>query len=182
GTRPEYRGRGLVRTQFEVLHEWSARRGELLQVIAGVPWFYRQFGYEMALPRGGGPRFARTDVPPPAPGTPLPFRVRPMRADDLPFVVGLDDRSRERGLVSVPRDERLWALRAGGPYTGQRHAGRAADARAREARPAGRAADARERERRARGIHRAHSRALGGIGGAHTLRDPARPLLARALA
>jgi Acetyltransferase (GNAT) domain len=108
GTRPEYRGRGLVRTQFEVLHEWSARRGELLQVIAGVPWFYRQFGYEMALPRGGGPRFARTDVPPPAPGTPLPFRVRPMRADDLPFVVGLDDRSRERGLVSVPRDERLW--------------------------------------------------------------------------
>src|SRR4030095_6565200 len=63
GTRPEYRGRGLVRTQFEVLHEWSARRGELLQVIAGVPWFYRQFGYEMALPRGGGPRVARVSGP-----------------------------------------------------------------------------------------------------------------------
>ena len=108
GTRPEYRGRGLVRAQFEVLHEWSAQRGELLQVIAGVPWFYRQFGYEMALPRGGGPRFARTDLAPPAPGTPLPFRVRPMRADDLPFVVDLDHRSRERCLVSVPRGERLW--------------------------------------------------------------------------
>jgi predicted N-acetyltransferase YhbS len=108
GTRPDYRGRGLVRAQFEVLHEWSARRGDLMQVIAGVPWFYRQFGYEMALPRGGGPRFARTDVAPPAPGTPRPFRVRPMRADDLPFVVELDNRSRERCLVSVPRDERLW--------------------------------------------------------------------------
>jgi hypothetical protein len=108
GTRPEYRGRGLVRAQFEVLHGWSARRGELLNIISGVPWFYRQFGYEMALPRGGGPRFARTDLVPPAAGAPLPFRVRPMRADDLPFVVELDDRSRARGLLSVPRDERLW--------------------------------------------------------------------------
>jgi hypothetical protein len=31
-----------------------------------------------------------------------------MRADDLPFVVELDDRSRQRLLVSVPRDEKLW--------------------------------------------------------------------------
>jgi len=31
-----------------------------------------------------------------------------LRADDLPFVVELDNRSRERCLVSVPRDERLW--------------------------------------------------------------------------
>jgi hypothetical protein len=108
GTRPEYRGRGLVRAQFEVLHEWSARRGDLLQVISGIPWFYRQFGYEMALPRGGGPRFACTDLVPPAPEAPLPFRVRPMRSDDLPFVVELDDRARQRLLVSVPRDETLW--------------------------------------------------------------------------
>jgi hypothetical protein len=108
GTRPDYRGRGLVRAQFEVLHRWSAERGELMQIIAGIPWFYRQFGYEMALPRGGGPRFSRGDLTPPAPDAPLPFRVRPMRADDLPFVVDLDHRSRARGLVSVPRDERLW--------------------------------------------------------------------------
>ena len=77
GTRPEYRGRGLVRAQFEVLHEWSAQRGELMQVIAGIPWFYRQFGYEMALPRGGGPRFARTDLAPPAPGVPSPSACGP---------------------------------------------------------------------------------------------------------
>ena len=29
GTRPEYRRRGLVRAQFEVIHAWSAERGEL---------------------------------------------------------------------------------------------------------------------------------------------------------
>ncbi|MGW8249740.1 MAG: GNAT family N-acetyltransferase, partial [Anaerolineales bacterium] len=49
GTRPEYRNRGLVRAQFETVHRWSAERGELLQAITGIPYYYRLFGYEMAL-------------------------------------------------------------------------------------------------------------------------------------
>jgi hypothetical protein len=36
-TEPEYRQRGLVRTQMELVHEWSAERGELVQVITGIP-------------------------------------------------------------------------------------------------------------------------------------------------
>jgi len=48
GTDPEYRHRGLVRAQFEVIHQWSTERGERLQAITGIPWYYRQFGYEMA--------------------------------------------------------------------------------------------------------------------------------------
>jgi hypothetical protein len=118
GTRPDYRGRGLVRAQFAALHGWSAARGELMQVIAGIPWFYRQFGYEMALPRGGGPHFFRAELTPPTPGASLPFRVRPMRVDDLPFVVELDGRSRTRGTVSVPRDERLWRYELEGKSPG----------------------------------------------------------------
>ena len=118
GTRPEYRGRGLVRTQFETLHRWSAERGEVLQVISGIPWFYRQFGYELALERGGGPRFALTDVEPPAAGTPPPFRVRPMRPDDLAFAAGLDAQARTRYLVTVPRDERLWRYELSGHSPG----------------------------------------------------------------
>ena len=54
GTKPDYRGRGLVRAQFEVIHEWSRQRGELVQAITGIPYFYRQFGYEMGLDLGGG--------------------------------------------------------------------------------------------------------------------------------
>ena len=34
GTHADYRNRGLVRAQFEVVHQWSAERGELLQAIA----------------------------------------------------------------------------------------------------------------------------------------------------
>ena len=54
GTAPDYRRRGLVRAQFDVVHRWSAARGELMQGITGIPYYYRQFGYEMAVDLGGG--------------------------------------------------------------------------------------------------------------------------------
>ena len=59
GTEPEYRKRGLVRTQFEVVHALSAERGEMVQAITGIPYYYRQFGYEMAMGLGGGRQATR---------------------------------------------------------------------------------------------------------------------------
>jgi hypothetical protein len=49
GTDPDYREKGLVRVQFEVIHQWSVERGELVQGITGIPFYYRLFGYEMAM-------------------------------------------------------------------------------------------------------------------------------------
>jgi len=40
GTNPAYRECGLVRAQFETIHEWSADRGELMQGITGIPYYY----------------------------------------------------------------------------------------------------------------------------------------------
>src|SRR5215213_5710787 len=45
GTLAEFRGRGLVRAQFDVVHQWSAARGHMVQGITGIPYYYRQFGY-----------------------------------------------------------------------------------------------------------------------------------------
>ncbi len=52
-TLPEYRRRGLVRMQMEIIHALSASRGEMVTAITGIPWYYRQFGYEMAVNLGG---------------------------------------------------------------------------------------------------------------------------------
>lgn len=52
-TLPEFRNRGLVRVQMEEAHRWGVERGHLAQVITGIPYFYRQFGYEMALNLAG---------------------------------------------------------------------------------------------------------------------------------
>ena len=63
GTQPEYRKRGLVRAQFEVIHAFSAERGEMVQAITGIPFYYRQFGYEMAMGLGGAARATRPTWP-----------------------------------------------------------------------------------------------------------------------
>src|SRR5579883_1557166 len=48
-TDPEYRNRGLIREIFGLVHARSAAEGHLVQAITGIPYYYRQFGYEYAL-------------------------------------------------------------------------------------------------------------------------------------
>ncbi|MBX6770299.1 MAG: GNAT family N-acetyltransferase [Chloroflexi bacterium] len=114
GTRPDFRGRGLVRTQFEVIHQWSAERGERLQAITGIPYFYRQFGYEMALELEGWRTCGRADIPPLRPNQTEPYRVRPAVSSDLSFIAALYDESRARYVVSCVRDGAAWAYELGG--------------------------------------------------------------------
>lgn len=50
GTLPEYRGRGLIRRLIDEYHKEAQRQGYDIAVIEGIPYFYRQFGYEYAIP------------------------------------------------------------------------------------------------------------------------------------
>src|SRR3989442_16025578 len=86
GTRAEFRGRGLVRAMFEVVHGWCAERGHQLLVINGIPWFYRQFGYEMALELGGGPRLYTPGLAAGVRQTRPPYRLRPATDPDAPVL------------------------------------------------------------------------------------------------
>ena len=114
GTHPDYRRRGLVREQFEVLHRWSKERGHLMQAIAGIPHYYRRFGYEMAVYMGEGRRLYVQDVPAKpsssdkGEGSHNSYRLRPAAASDARFLSDLDRRGRERSLLTSLRDEGLW--------------------------------------------------------------------------
>ena len=67
-THPEYRRRGLVRAQFDVIHQRSRADGQLWQFISGIPWYYRQFGYTYALDLSPRPIVWLSDTaPPPSP-------------------------------------------------------------------------------------------------------------------
>jgi GNAT superfamily N-acetyltransferase len=107
-THPDYRQQGLVRAQFEVIHEWSAERGEKLQAITGIPWYYRQFGYEMALNLGGGRAGYQPHVPKLKEGEEEAYRLRPAVEGDVPFLVELERRQRKRYVVSCLWGEDLW--------------------------------------------------------------------------
>ena len=108
GTQPEYRNRGLIRAQFEVIHEWSAARGEWVQAITGIPWFYRQFGYEMAMTLGGARLGYKPHVPKLKDGEEEPYRVRPATKADLPFIAEVYAHGCQRYPVACQRDAALW--------------------------------------------------------------------------
>ena len=120
GTHPDYRRRGLVREQFEVLHRWSEERGHLMQAITGIPYYYRRFGYEMAVYMGWGRRIYVQDVPgkvSKADGeerSPRSYHLRPANAADARFLSDLDHRARERYLLASSRDESLWRYEVAG--------------------------------------------------------------------
>jgi hypothetical protein len=108
GTDPAYRGRGLVRAQFEVIHQWSAERGEAIQAITGIPYYYRQFGYEMCLNLEGGRAGYLPHIPKLAEGKTEPFLLRPATEADLPFLMELYDLGCQRSLISCIWDEAMW--------------------------------------------------------------------------
>lgn len=107
-THPDYRRRGLVRAQFELLHALSAERGELVQVITGIPWYYRQFGYEMALDLHGGRMGFEPHVPVLKEGESEPYQLRPATVEDIPFLMAVEANARGRTLVGCLRDAALW--------------------------------------------------------------------------
>ncbi|MBN2550046.1 MAG: GNAT family N-acetyltransferase [Anaerolineales bacterium] len=108
GTDPEYRNRGLVRAQFEIIHQWSKERGEEVQAITGIPYYYRMFGYEMALNLGGGRVGFAVSLPKLKEGEEEPFQVRPAGPADLNFIADLYRQSCARSLVSCVWSADLW--------------------------------------------------------------------------
>ncbi len=108
GTDPEYRCRGLVRLQFDVIHAWSAERGHLLQGITGIPYYYRQFGYEMTVSLGGEAIAYPVNVPPLAEGQSEPYNIRAAQEQDLPFIASTYAYGCRRSLLSASWDAALW--------------------------------------------------------------------------
>ncbi len=96
-----YEGRGLVRASMDWAHTRSAARGHLLQVMIGIPYFYRLFGYEYAI-----------DIPPArslvSATTAGDGELRRAVEADLPALVALQDAAQARADVAVPHPAARW--------------------------------------------------------------------------
>jgi hypothetical protein len=114
GTLPEYRNRGLVRAQFDEVHRWSAERGELLQAITGIPYYYRLFGYEMTVTLGGGRSGFASQVPELPDGRAEDFTIRPASEADLPFIAALYGQGCQRYPLACLWTPELWAYELNG--------------------------------------------------------------------
>jgi GNAT superfamily N-acetyltransferase len=108
GTHPAYRNRGLVRAQFETLHRWSAERGQAMQVIRGIPYFYRQFGYEPAIAMLERRAGYASDILTLREGEEETYRVRRAIEGDLPFIADLYEQATRRHRIACIRSMDLW--------------------------------------------------------------------------
>lgn len=110
GTAPAYRNRGLVREQFRVMHAWGEADGQDLQFITGIPYYYRQFGYEPALSVGSltVPAHMLPEEDGAEAGGDAKHRIRVATPEDIPTIVRFAGQTAARSLVSTDRDADLW--------------------------------------------------------------------------
>lgn len=83
-------------------HERSRTRGQLLQVMIGIPSFYRQFGYEYVQPI---PTWHLLTEPP-APVSDV--SVRRATSADLPHLQRLQDRAQASADLRMPHSPACW--------------------------------------------------------------------------
>lgn len=105
-----YEGRGLVRALMGWAHDRSRDRGHLLQVMIGIPYFYRLFGYEYAIdiPRARALR----ELPPPGHGAREPASARSVLREaataDIPALVALQEAAQAPYDVAMPHPADRW--------------------------------------------------------------------------
>src|SRR4051812_13623726 len=120
-TMPGFRNRGLIRSIFELIHARSAAEGQLAQGITGIPYYYRQFGYEYALDLDGRRSIYLAAIPKIRPGIREPYMLRAATQEDVPQVMALYDRERARGPIStqIDADYWRWVLEGQSPASGE---------------------------------------------------------------
>ncbi|MEO8970161.1 MAG: GNAT family N-acetyltransferase [Ktedonobacteraceae bacterium] len=107
-TDPDYRNRGLVRAVFELVHARSEAEGHMVQAITGIPYFYRQFGYEYALDLDATRDTYIALIPPAPEDVSEPYRLRDATVNDIHLIASLYDQQCASSIVSTAIDEGWW--------------------------------------------------------------------------
>ena len=105
-TLPEYRRQGLVRRLVTEYHREVAKQGYDLSVLEGIPYFYRQFGYEYAVPLLEETRVRLGQIPDYDSG----YVVQPFADGDLPRAMELLEISQRKFYVHTVRDKQVWKI------------------------------------------------------------------------
>ena len=102
----EYRHRGLIRRLVNEFHRKAAEQECDLCAIEGIPYFYRQFGYEYALPLLEETRIRLDQIPDYESG----LDIRPFTNEDIPEAMQLLSQSQRKFYVHCVRDKEIWEM------------------------------------------------------------------------
>ena len=105
-TLPEHRNRGLIRTLVNEYHKEVVNQGYDLSVIEGIPYFYRQFGYEYAIPLDEEIVIQLERLPS---QEPIP-EIRPFTDKEIPKAMKLLAETQSKFYIHSVRDEQIWKM------------------------------------------------------------------------
>ncbi len=114
-TLPGYRRRGLQRLLVDNFHRSIAEEGYDLSAIEGIPYFYRQFGYEYAIPLKEEVSMKLDQIP----EFEDSHEVRPLTPEDIPRAMLLLAESQSRFLVHSVREEAVWRMQEETRWSGE---------------------------------------------------------------
>lgn len=105
-TLAEYRHRGLQKRLIDEFHKQAEEQGYDLCAIEGIPYFYRQFGYEYSLPLNQETRISLEQIP----AYESNLNIRPFTNEDVPNAMQLLTQSQSKFYVHSVRDEQIWKM------------------------------------------------------------------------
>jgi len=119
-THPDHRGRGLQRMLNERFDEAAGNGGYDLCALAGIPFFYRQFGYEYSLDLDHKTTIPVSELPDTQPS----LESREFTEADIPAAAELLDSYHSRYMVHCPRTAAVWRMQhMTGVYNGEPYEG-----------------------------------------------------------
>lgn len=104
-TAAAYRNRGLMRVLDARFKELLHKDGFHLSPIQGIPYFYRQFDYEYALPMEAQWRIELWQIPAPADAA---ITFRKATVEDIPMLQQLHAVASQRQNISTIRSAEIW--------------------------------------------------------------------------
>lgn len=107
-SHPDYRKQGLIRAIFELLHARSEQRGDILQAITGIPYFYRLFGYEYAIDLESSRTVPFSAIPASLSSENEPYYLRPAQADELTWIAQCYEQQRKQIAITTVIDDDYW--------------------------------------------------------------------------
>jgi GNAT superfamily N-acetyltransferase len=114
GTLPEYRNMGLIRALYREFFEREFHRGKYeISTIQGIPYYYRQFGYDFLIPAWRSVFLMPSQIPAVPPKEKpdwMKLSVRRTAKKDLDSIMNLYEEMRRRTLISTTRNKELWEI------------------------------------------------------------------------
>lgn len=105
-TRPAYRRRGLQRALSDAFDRIALANGYALAAVEGIPYFYRQFGYEFAIPLFDSLYSLRLEQITAGPLPPYAFR--PAGLADVPRLAALYAQQSADLVITTHRSDEMW--------------------------------------------------------------------------